>query len=159
MDRTEALNSLKTALIDGKDEGIDAAIDGCISVGMEFREIINAIQEDMCEVGVMFEKGRLFLPQMMVVAAGAQHAMDVIKPLIQQADSVGQGPRSVAMGSVLGDVHDIGKNICVVLMTSSGYQVRDLGRDVPVERFVDAVRELANGEELARAGEPRFSEF
>lgn len=92
-------------------------------------------------VGEQFEKGRLFLPQLLAAASAAQAAFDVVKENIAASGSetVAKGP--IVLATVKGDIHDIGKNIVKVILENYGYKIIDLGRDVPVEAVVTAVQE------------------
>ena len=91
-------------------------------------------------VGDRFEKGTLFLPQLLQAAGAAQAAFDLVKDAIAQsgADTVSRG--KIVIATVKGDIHDIGKNIVKVILENYGYSVTDLGRDVPPEKVVEAVR-------------------
>ena len=92
------------------------------------------------EVGRRFETGEVFLPEMLIAANAMQGAMTVIRPLIVAAgvETIGR----FVMGTVAGDIHDVGKKLCDVMLEGAGFEVIDLGINVPGERFVDAIREL-----------------
>ncbi|UCC87374.1 MAG: corrinoid protein [Anaerolineales bacterium] len=93
----------------------------------------------MEEVGRLFEEGEKFVPEMLISARAMQAAMRLLKPLLLQADIKTLG--KVVMGTVAGDLHDIGKNLVSMMLEGSGFEVIDLGTDVSPQRFVDAVRE------------------
>jgi len=91
------------------------------------------------EVGRLFEEGTFFVPEMLVAAKAMQGAMDVLRPLLAQT---GAKPTGVfVMGTVKGDIHDIGKNLCNIMLEGAGYEVIDLGVNVPEQAFVDAIRD------------------
>ncbi len=138
----QEIEALKKALMKYDRSEIEAAVNDCISAGIDARTIIDAIQDQMGTVGLLFEKGRLFLPQMMAIAGGTKVAMSVLGPNIR-VDDREPDSKTVIMGTVEGDVHDIGKNICVLLFTASGFRVDDLGADVQHERFIEGVRDGA----------------
>ena len=92
-------------------------------------------------VGTGFEKGTLFLPQLLQAAGAAQAAFDVVKNAILTSGQKSTGKGKIVVATVRGDIHDIGKNIVKTLLENYGYDVIDLGRDVPVETVVQAVRE------------------
>ena len=92
-------------------------------------------------VGVKYEKGKLFLPQLLQAASAAQSAFDEIKTAIAQRGGAGASKGRIVLATVKGDVHDIGKNIVKVILENYGFEVIDLGRDVPVETVVETVRE------------------
>ena len=92
-------------------------------------------------VGVKYEKGTLFLPQLLQAASAAQSAFEEIKTAIAQKGEGSASKGRIVLATVKGDVHDIGKNIVRVILENYGFEVLDLGRDVPVETVVDTVRE------------------
>ena len=92
-------------------------------------------------VGEKYEKGKLFLPQLLQAASAAQAAFEEIKTAIAKRGGAGTSKGRVVLATVKGDVHDIGKNIVRVILENYGFEVIDLGRDVPVETVVDTVRE------------------
>ena len=92
-------------------------------------------------VGEKYEKGRLFLPQLLQAASAAQAAFEEIKTAIAKRGGAGASKGRIVLATVKGDVHDIGKNIVRVILENYGFEVIDLGRDVPVETVVDTVRE------------------
>ena len=92
-------------------------------------------------VGAKYEKGTLFLPQLLQAASAAQSAFEEIKTAIAQKGEGSASKGRIVLATVKGDVHDIGKNIVRVILENYGFEVLDLGRDVPVETVVDAVRE------------------
>ena len=92
-------------------------------------------------VGAKYEKGTLFLPQLLQAASAAQSAFEEIKTAIAQKGEGNASKGRIVLATVKGDVHDIGKNIVRVILENYGFEVLDLGRDVPVETVVDTVRE------------------
>ena len=92
-------------------------------------------------VGVKYEKGTLFLPQLLQAASAAQSAFDEIKTAIAKNGGEGTSKGRIVLATVKGDVHDIGKNIVRVILENYGFEVIDLGRDVPIETVVNTVRE------------------
>ena len=92
-------------------------------------------------VGAKYEKGTLFLPQLLQAASAAQSAIEEIKTAIAQQGEGSASKGRIVLATVKGDVHDIGKNIVRVILENYGFEVLDLGRDVPVETVVDTVRE------------------
>ena len=92
-------------------------------------------------VGKGFEKGTIFLPQMLQAATAAQAGFDIIKERLAGSDSESVSLGDVVVATVKGDIHDIGKNIVKVIMENYGYRMIDLGRDVPAEKIVETVVE------------------
>jgi 5-methyltetrahydrofolate--homocysteine methyltransferase len=91
------------------------------------------------EVGALFESGEIFLPEMLISANAMKAAMEVLRPRLAQVASTTIG--TYVIGSVAGDIHDIGKNMCIVMLEGAGFEVVDLGVNVPSEIFVQATRE------------------
>ena len=93
----------------------------------------------MMQVGHLFEEGEYYVPEMLVAARAMQAALDILKPLLVNSgvEPVGK----VVIGTVKGDLHDIGKNLVAMMLEGAGFQIRDLGIDVAPEKFVDAIRE------------------
>ena len=89
-------------------------------------------------VGAKYENGTLFLPQLLQAASAAQSAFDEVKTAMAAKGGEGAGKGRIVLATVHGDVHDIGKNIVKVILENYGFEVIDLGRDVPVEAVVDA---------------------
>jgi 5-methyltetrahydrofolate--homocysteine methyltransferase len=95
----------------------------------------------MQQVGQLYEEGEVFVPEMLVAARAMSAALSVLKPqLVEQGV---QATAKVAIGTVKGDLHDIGKNLVAMMLEGSGYEIVDLGVDVPAEKFVQAIREGA----------------
>ena len=94
----------------------------------------------MSEVGVLFERGKLFLPHVLSAANGMKAAMELLGPEMAAAAGGEKAAAAVVMGTVEGDVHDIGKSICSTMLQCAGFEVHDLGRDVPKQKFVDEVK-------------------
>ena len=92
-------------------------------------------------MGAKYEKGTLFLPQLLQAASAAQSAFEEIKNVIAQKGEGSASKGRIVLATVKGDVHDIGKNIVKVILENYGFEVIDLGRDVPVETVVNTVRE------------------
>jgi 5-methyltetrahydrofolate--homocysteine methyltransferase len=117
-------------------EGIKAALDAGIPVG----EIINdSMIAAMGEVGRRFEAGVYYIPEMLVAARAMQAGMNEVKPYLTETDIEPSG--KVVIGTVNGDLHDIGKNLVSVMLEGAGFEIIDLGMDVSPEDFVSAVQE------------------
>jgi methylmalonyl-CoA mutase cobalamin-binding domain/chain len=103
--------------------------------------ILEACSTAMETVGMRFEKGEYFLPHLMMAGEMLKQISEIIKPLIREQKS-GAGRGRVLIGTVKGDIHDIGKNIVIFLLEANGFEVRDIGIDQPPEKFVVAIREF-----------------
>jgi 5-methyltetrahydrofolate--homocysteine methyltransferase len=136
----EILDELYDYTLDGEDEPVVELTKEALTLGMDpmvllFDALIPALEE----VGRLFEQGEYFVPEMLVAANAMAGAMDILKPLIAESGAKPIG--SFIMGTVKGDIHDIGKNLCNVMLEGAGFEVIDLGVNVPPERFVEAIRE------------------
>jgi len=131
---------LQDALISCKVPDIGKAVTEAHEAGMPAEEIINALGAAMSDVGVLFERGKLFLPHVLSAAAGMKNAMNTLDEELKAGAGNSQSKGTVVMGTVEGDVHDIGKSICSTMLQCAGFEVHDLGRDVPLKNFIDEVK-------------------
>jgi len=138
--REELLDTLYGAVLSGDADGAVAVTREGLSGQIEptvllFDAMIPALEE----IGRRFETGEVFLPEMLIAANAMQGAMTILRPLIVAAgvETVGR----FVMGTVAGDIHDVGKNLCNVMLEGAGFEVIDLGINVPGHAFVDAIRE------------------
>jgi len=135
------LNLFQEKILDGDREGLETLTREAISEGIPVGTIINEhLMPAMEEVGRLHEEGGLFIPEMLMSARAMQASMAILKPLIV-GDEVKIAGR-VVIGTVEGDLHDIGKTLVGMMLESAGFEVHDLGVDVKPEKFVEAVREL-----------------
>ena len=132
--------NLHDALVSCKVPDIAKAVETAHAAGMPADEIINALGGAMSDVGVLFERGKLFLPHVLSAAAGMKNAMSTLDEELKAGAGAGQAKGVVVMGTVEGDVHDIGKSICSTMLQCAGFEVHDLGRDVPLKNFIDEVK-------------------
>jgi len=91
-------------------------------------------------VGQKFSKGECFIPEMLIAAKASQKAIDILRPLL--VDSGYKPKAKIVIGTVMGDLHDIGKNIVAMVLESAGFEVKDLGVDVSPETFIDTIKEF-----------------
>jgi corrinoid protein of di/trimethylamine methyltransferase len=129
---------LRQAVIDGQAAAAADATGRALAAGVPPRTLVDeALIPAMDEAGRLFECGEFFVPELLVAARALKASQTLITPLLtgSQAASAGR----VAIGTVKGDMHDIGKNLVVALLQGGGFEVVDLGADVPPERFVAAV--------------------
>jgi methanogenic corrinoid protein MtbC1 len=112
--------------------------DEMIASGVDAVEVLEACRKGMFAVGERFEKGEMYLSELFMATEIFNQIMARVKPCLKAS---GGARGKIVMGTVEGDVHDIGKNIFVSLLEAEGFEVVDLGVDVPPARFVDAIRE------------------
>src|SRR5689334_18712927 len=101
--------------------------------------LYDALIPSLEEVGARFERGDYFVPEMLIAARAMQGALDILRPLLAETDTAQVG--TFLMGTVKGDVHDIGKNLCNIMLEGAGFTVIDLGVDVAPETFVAQIEE------------------
>ena len=133
------LQDVADIVIAGKAKKTPAMVQDALDSGFAPKEILNTMIDAMSVVGERFSRNEIFVPEMLVAAKAMKKGVDVLKPLLSDG-SVGAMGKMV-MGTVAGDLHDIGKNLVIMMIESAGFEVIDLGVDVPKERFVEAVRE------------------
>ncbi len=132
-DKGAALSaSIERGLKEGASEAVEALLKGQEPLDIINRYMIPALDH----VGKGFEKGTLFLPQLLMSAEAAKAAFEVIKEKMEQSGQVQEKKGSIILATVKGDIHDIGKNIVKVLLENYSYEVLDLGKDVPPETIV-----------------------
>ncbi|MBC8442473.1 MAG: corrinoid protein [Deltaproteobacteria bacterium] len=136
------LQAIKDAVNKGKRKEIAGLVQAALDAGTDPQVIINDYMiEAMKEVGARFEAKKIFVPEMMMAARTMQAGVDVIKPLITGDNKI-EKLGTVVLGTVFGDLHDIGKNLVVLLLESSGFEVINIGENVDPQQFVDKAREL-----------------
>lgn len=154
------LLALQEAIIKGKRNDVPGLVQAALDEGLSPQVIINEhMILAMKEVGQRFEQKKIFVPEMMIAARAMQAGLEVIKPLIDKGAEGGSGGLgTVVMGTVFGDLHDIGKNLVILLLESSGFKVVNLGENVPAAKFVEAAREhqanLVGLSSLLTTGDP-----
>jgi len=133
-------DSLRRAIIDGDTSKAISLTEKTLEAGLDAQELVTRhLAPAMDEVGRLFEEGEFFMPELFLATRAMKGAMELIQPILAsgRADPAGK----VAIGSVRGDMHDIGKNLVVSMLEGGGFEVIDLGVDAPTERFVEAVRD------------------
>jgi 5-methyltetrahydrofolate--homocysteine methyltransferase len=134
------LEKLKDAVIAGRRKEALELTQQAVTQGLDPHEIINGtLIPALNVVGERFEQRKIFVPEMMIAAKSMQACVDLLKPLIKKGTEVSIG--TVIIGTVFGDLHDIGKNLVRLLLESSGFKVVDLGENVPSDKFLAGVRE------------------
>ncbi len=130
----ETLKGNAPAVADGVNAGLEQ---GMSPESMLFDALIPSLEE----VGARFERGDYFVPEMLIAARAMQGALDILRPLLADTDSAQVG--TFLMGTVKGDVHDIGKNLCNIMLEGAGFNVIDLGVNVAPETFIQQIEEHA----------------
>ncbi len=135
----EILDALYEHVLNGEAPPVVALTNEGLALGMSpltllFEAMIPALEE----VGRLFEMGEYFVPEMLISARAMQGSMGILRPLIAETGAKPSG--TFVMGTVKGDIHDIGKNLCNTMLEGAGFVVVDLGVNVPPERFIEAIQ-------------------
>ena len=134
------MDQLREFVIAGRASETIERTKALLEEGMEAEAILKqALIPAMDEVGDLFHKGEYFIPEMLVAARAMKQGVEVLKPLMVRSGIEPAG--KVVIGTVKGDLHDIGKNLVVIALEGAGFEVIDLGIDVPPIKFVEAVAE------------------
>jgi len=135
---SDLLSAIKESLINLDPDSTKRYVEEAIKSGVDVREILNAMSKAMEEVGKRYERGEYYVADLIVAAEIFEEVMNsLIKPLIRK--EAGEVIGRVVIGTVYGDIHDIGKNLVATFLEAAGFEVIDLGVDVPPEKFVEAV--------------------
>ena len=138
---SEMLSSLSKLVIEGSKDDMAGATRQALDAGLGPQEILNqGLMPGMDFVGVEFRAGRMFVPEVLRSARAMQQSMDIIKPLLVEAGAGMVG--KILLGTVKGDLHDIGKNLVGMMCEGAGFEVKDLGKDVTPDTFVRGVKEF-----------------
>ena len=133
------IEEIRESVIQGQASVTVEKTQQALAEGIDAGEILNdGMISAMSEVGRLFEEGEYFVPEMLIAARAMDKAMQILKPYL-----VAQGVASagkVAIGTVKGDLHDIGKKLVAMMLEGGGFEIMDLGIDVPPEKFIEAVR-------------------
>lgn len=133
-----AADTLASAMLELEEEQVMDMIKERLDSGAEPLGIVGALQSGMVEVGKRFETGEYFLSELIMGGEIMKEAMNILEPKLGNATGDSKG--NIVIGTVKGDIHDLGKDIVVMLLKGSGYNVIDLGVDVPKEKFIEAIK-------------------
>ena len=133
------INKVSELVIKGKAKLITAAVAEAVEGGCAPEAILNAMIGAMDVVGENFKNGTIFVPEMLIAAKAMKKGVETLKPHLAAGAAGALG--KVVIGTVAGDLHDIGKNLVIMMIESAGFEVIDLGVDVPAEKFVGAYEE------------------
>jgi len=126
--------------LNGHAPEVKALTEEALGLGMDPMDILfKALIPSLEEVGRRFEKGDFFVPEMLIAARAMQGALVILRPLIAETGAKPVG--RYVIGTVKGDIHDIGKNLVVIMLEGAGFEVYDLGVNTPPEKFVEAVQQ------------------
>jgi methylmalonyl-CoA mutase cobalamin-binding domain/chain len=138
MTHDEILQQLYDDTLVGKAPEVRDGVERGLDDGLEpERMLYDALIPSLEEVGARFERGDYFVPEMLIAARAMQGALDILRPLLAETGVATFG--TFLMGTVKGDVHDIGKNLCNIMLEGAGFTVVDLGVNVAPEKFVEEI--------------------
>ena len=137
------LDELREAVVDGQAKVAVAKVTEALAAGTDAGTVLReGLIAGMAQVGQLYEDGEVFVPEMLVAARAMTAALAVLKPHLVEQGVASSG--KVAIGTTAGDLHDIGKNLVAMMLEGSGYEIVDLGVDVPAAKFIEAIRDGAN---------------
>jgi len=134
------MEELQQSVIHGRQQNVVQLTEQLLERGIPAGEILrDGLLSGMKEVGRRFEEGEFFIPEMLLAARALNAGLDLLKPLLEDSDV--EPVARVVLGTVKGDIHDIGKNLVAIMLRGGGFEVIDAGVDVSPDRFVELVRE------------------
>jgi len=139
--QAQILKELEAGIINQEEDKILALTRKALEAGIEPLQVIDqGLAKGLKQVGDLFAKGELYVVQLIYVAEIMKGAMTILEPAIVKGKLKRTAMAQVVIGTVQGDIHDIGKNIVKIMLDIAGFEVEDLGKDVPTEKFVEAAK-------------------
>ena len=136
---SEVLVQISNTVIEGRLKDIAALTNSALASGLTAKDVLDkGLMPGMDVIGAEFKKGKKFVPEVLLSARTMQTSLDILKPILAEAGDKMTG--KAIIGTVKGDLHDIGKNLVGMMLEGSGFEVVDLGKDVSPEKFVEAVK-------------------
>lgn len=135
-----SVQDIYDAVVEFSVDKVVSLVDAEVKSGTDVSEILsNGLIAAMDEVGQRYSEGEFFVPEMLMAAKAMKGGLEVLKPLLSQGDSDKKG--TIIIGTVKGDLHDIGKNLVSMMMEGAGFEVYDLGVDVDADKFIATAKE------------------
>ncbi|OLN26862.1 corrinoid protein [Desulfosporosinus metallidurans] len=144
------IEEVKAKVEAGKAKLVPGLVQEALDEGNAAGEILQAMIDSMGVVGGKFSAGEIFVPEMLMAAKAMSKGVDVLKPLLAGTSTSSLG--TCVIGTVQGDLHDIGKNLVSMMIESAGFKMVDLGVDVSTEKFINAIKENENVTLVACSG-------
>jgi corrinoid protein of di/trimethylamine methyltransferase len=145
MSDDQHLQAIATAVIDGETDDAVEATQKALEANVDPLEILNkGLMDGADEVGKRFERNEYFLPELMMAGRALKGAMEIVKPVLLEKYAGGDGKVKgrVVSATIQTDIHDIGKNIVASMLTAAGFEVTDMGVDVPIKSIIDKAEEI-----------------
>lgn len=143
MSNEEFLSMVKKAIIEGNKDDAEQLAQRAISENMDLNEIIErGYIQGVQKVGQLWEEGEYFLPELITSAECMKAAMGIMQPELEKAQIDIRSAGKIVIGTVEGDIHDIGKNLVASILSANGFDVVDLGADVKLEKFIEKAEEV-----------------
>lgn len=133
----QKIQDIASMVVRGKAKIVPKLVQDALDEGANADEILQAMIGAMSDVGEKFSSGEIFVPEMLVAAKAMGKGVEILKPILTAEGGVSLG--KTIIGTVSGDLHDIGKNLVAMMIESSGFEVIDLGVDVPAVKFIEAI--------------------
>jgi methanogenic corrinoid protein MtbC1 len=142
MSNDELLKTAYDALLEMKSDKAKAAVEDCLQNGIAGNIILKTLGDAMLEVGKRFDARKLFLPQVVISGRIMDESSKIIFDSLggTDADTMGEAG-TIVIGTIEGDIHDLGKNIVATMLKTSGFNVIDLGKDIPAKKFIETAKE------------------
>ncbi|MBQ5437661.1 MAG: corrinoid protein [Firmicutes bacterium] len=138
-EKEELLKELSRCVSDMEDEKVTGVAEEYAQSGYDPQEgIMKGLVEGMNEAGRLYEEEEYYIPELLICSDAMYNGLDVLRPLLPQEEEEQEG--SIVIGVIQGDTHDIGKNLVKIMLEAAGFKVTDLGRDVKISDFVEAVK-------------------
>jgi 5-methyltetrahydrofolate--homocysteine methyltransferase len=132
------LTQIKLALKDGEINKVAELTKAALDEGIGVKEVLDVLIESMDEIGERFKNNEIFIPEVMISAKAMHAGLDILEPHLSKSGIKPIG--KIGIGTVKGDLHDIGKNLVAMMFRGAGFEVLDLGIDAPIEKFIDTAR-------------------
>ncbi len=135
----ELLEEIAENVENGRQNEVRSLVEQCVEKGAGAADILNnGLVAGMNSIGVKFRNNEVFVPEVLMAARAMKAGLEILKPILLRDRVPSKG--TIVMGTVLGDLHDIGKNIVCYMLQGAGYDVIDIGIDMPKEKFIEAAR-------------------
>lgn len=143
MSNEEFLNMVKKAIVEGNKDEAEHLAQKAIAEKMDLNEVIEmGYIPGIQEVGRLWEEGEYFLPELITSAECMKASMEIMKPELEKAHIITRSAGKIVIGTVEGDIHDIGKNLVASILSANGFDVIDLGADVKLDKFIEKAEEV-----------------